>query len=133
MVTLLFSSLLVHANTWLLFPGSWTNSEALRSVRPRLVFGKIALSSWGDDEPDRPVQRKKRRPNNEAAVAVAEDVSLVDDELVEVAAVTWQLLSLCDCRNVSIIIHSKQKPKKKKINYFRKTYIQPALVAACCP
>ena len=85
MVTLLFSSLLVHANTWLLFPGSWTNSEAFRSVRPRVVFGKIALSSWGDDEPDPPVRRKKRRPNKEAAVAVAEDVSLVDDELVEVA------------------------------------------------
>ena len=100
MVTLLFSSLLVHAKTWLLFPGSWTNSEALRSVRPRVVFGKIPLSSWGDDESNRAVRReKRRRPSKEAAVAVAEDVSVddkdvsvddedvsVDDEVVDVGA-----------------------------------------------
>lgn len=82
MVTLLFSSPLVHANTWLLLPGSWTNSEALRSVRPTVVFGKIPLSSWGDDESNRTVRRRKRRPSKEAALAVAEE-ELVDDEVVD--------------------------------------------------
>ena len=85
MVTLLFSSLLVHANTWLLFPGNWTNSEALRSVRPRVTFGKIPLSSCGDedDESNWAVRRPRKRPSKEAALAVAEEVSLVDDEVVD--------------------------------------------------
>lgn len=83
MVILLFSSLLVQANTWLLFPGSWTNSEALRSVRPRVVFGKIPLSNWGDDESNRRVRRPKIRPSKVAALAVAEEVPLDDDEVVD--------------------------------------------------
>lgn len=85
MVTLLFSSILVQANTWLLFPGRWTNSEAFRSVRPTVILGKIPLSSWGDDESaPRLFRRRKIRPSKEAAAAdVAVDVWLVDDSVVD--------------------------------------------------
>ena len=51
-----------------------------------MVFGKIPLSSSGEDESNREVRRRKRRPSKEAAaVEVAEEVSLVDDEAVDVA------------------------------------------------
>ena len=86
MVILLFSSFLVQANTWLLFPGSWTNSEALRSVRPTVVFGKIPLSSWGEDESNRLVLRRKIRPSKErllGALVVADADSLVEDSVVD--------------------------------------------------
>ena len=46
------------------------------------MFGKIPLSSWGDDESNRLVRRRKRRPSKEAVpVGVAEEVSLVDDDV----------------------------------------------------
>jgi hypothetical protein len=62
-----------------------TNSEALRSVRPRVVFGKIPLSSWGDDESNRLVRRLKKRPSIAlAALAVAEEVPVDDDDDDEV-------------------------------------------------
>jgi hypothetical protein len=49
------------------------------------VFGKIPLSSWGDvDESNRLVRRRKKRPSKEAvALAVPDEVSLVDDEVVD--------------------------------------------------
>ena len=54
----------------------------MRSVRPRVIFGKIPLSSWGEHEPPQAV-RRKRRPSKEAALAVAEEVSVVDDEVAD--------------------------------------------------
>ena len=43
----------------------------------------MPLSSWGDDESNRPVLRRKIRPSKEPAVEVVEEVSLVDDDEVD--------------------------------------------------
>jgi hypothetical protein len=88
MVTFPFSPLLVHANTWLLLPGSITNSEALQRVRPRVVLGQTPLSIWGDEDESNhraqlPLLRPKRRPNKEAVADGSDelpDVVVVDKD-----------------------------------------------------
>jgi hypothetical protein len=55
----------------------------LRSVRPRVVFGKIPLSSWGDDESNELVRRRKTRPSKLGALVVAEADPVVVEEVVD--------------------------------------------------